>query len=44
MILAFPETDQMAVKTMEGAKHSVSVSTHNSLPSGYDMGAKPLIV
>ena len=44
MILAFPETDQMTLKTMEGTKHSLFGSGHNSLPSGYEMGAKPLIV
>ena len=44
MILAFPETHQMTLKTMEGTKHSLSGSRHNSLPSRYEMGAKPLIV
>ena len=44
MILVFPETDHMTLKTMEGTNHSRSGSRHNSLPSGYEMGAKPLNV
>ena len=44
MFLAFPETDQVTLKTMEGTKHSLYGSRHNSLPSRYEMGAKPLLV
>ena len=44
MILAFPQADRMTVKIMEGTKKSLSGSRHNSLPSGYEMGAKPLLV
>ena len=44
MVLAVPKTEQMALQAMEGTTHSLSGSTHNSLTSEDDMGAKPLIV